>query len=92
MSLTDLRDLVEQAGVNDAWYEDPYLPGRPVLLRAARPVRYRLLDLERRIPARDRFARDSPLEGRVHCELVSGALPRRRSGSRQPQGEGGYEK
>jgi len=40
MSLTDLRGLVAQAGVNDAWYEDPHLPGRPVLLHAARPERY----------------------------------------------------
>lgn len=40
MSLTDLWGLVAQAGVNDAWYEDPHLPGRPVLLRAARPERY----------------------------------------------------
>ena len=40
MSLTDLRGLVAQAGVNDVWYEDPHLPGRPVLLRAARPERY----------------------------------------------------
>ena len=31
----------------------------------------RLLDLETRIPARDRFAPDSPLEGTVSSELVS---------------------
>ena len=31
----------------------------------------RLLDVGRRIPARDRFAPDSPLEGGVSCELVS---------------------
>jgi hypothetical protein len=40
MSLTDLRALVEHAGANDVWYEDPFLPGRPVLLRAARSERY----------------------------------------------------
>jgi hypothetical protein len=40
MSLTDLRGLVAKAGVNDTWYQDPHLPGRPVLLRAARPERY----------------------------------------------------
>jgi hypothetical protein len=40
MGLTDLRALVARAGVNDVWYEDPYLAERPVLLRAARPERY----------------------------------------------------
>jgi hypothetical protein len=29
-----------QPGANDVWYEDPHLPGRPVLLRAARPSTY----------------------------------------------------
>src|SRR5579883_3466280 len=36
----DLRGLVERPGANDVPYEDPYLPGRPLLLRAARPHRY----------------------------------------------------
>jgi hypothetical protein len=45
--------------------------------RAARPGPHtrgkpRLLDLERRVPAKVRFARDSPLEEGVYCELVSG--------------------
>lgn len=40
MSSSDLRGLITHAGANDAWYEDPHLPGRPLLLRAARPERY----------------------------------------------------
>src|SRR5580704_8240522 len=40
MDSTDLSGLVARAGVNDVWYEDPHLPGRPVLLRAARPSTY----------------------------------------------------
>jgi hypothetical protein len=32
---------------------------------------WRLLDVGRRIPARDRFAPDSPLEEAVSSELVS---------------------
>ena len=37
---SDLRGLTAQAGANDVAYEDPYLPGRPILLRAARPKRH----------------------------------------------------
>jgi hypothetical protein len=40
MSVSDLRGLVARAGANDVWYEDPHLPGRPILLRAARPTDY----------------------------------------------------
>ncbi|HLH90470.1 MAG TPA: alpha/beta hydrolase [Xanthobacteraceae bacterium] len=40
MGSGDLRGLVERPGANDVPYEDPYLPGRPLLLRAARPHRY----------------------------------------------------
>jgi hypothetical protein len=40
MHSTDLRGLVARVGLNDAWYEDPYLPNRAILLRAARPKRY----------------------------------------------------
>jgi hypothetical protein len=47
-----------------------------LLTQAARPgpdnrEKPRLLDLERRIPARDRFAPDSPLEETVTSEPVS---------------------
>ena len=44
-------------------------PGRSS--RPGQPRKPRLLDLERRIPARDRFAPDSPLEEGVMSELVS---------------------
>jgi len=37
MTTTDLRGLVARDGPNDVLYEDPFLPGRPVLLRSARP-------------------------------------------------------
>jgi hypothetical protein len=37
---SDLQGLVAQAGANDVPYEDPYLPDRPIMLRAARPRRY----------------------------------------------------
>src|SRR5271170_5196738 len=40
MGLSDLRELVAQPGANEALYEDNFLPGRPVLLRSARPVKY----------------------------------------------------
>ena len=57
----------------------PDVPAPRVSLptQAARPGpdnrgKPRLLDLERRIPARDRFAPDSLLEGAVSSELVSG--------------------
>ena len=40
MGSSDLSALVARVGVNDVWYEDPHLPGRPVLLRAARPANY----------------------------------------------------
>ncbi len=40
MGLTDLQGLVAQAGANDVPYDDPHLPGRTIMLRAARPQRY----------------------------------------------------
>src|SRR5882672_481517 len=40
MGASDLSALVARVGVNDVWYEDPRLLGRPVLLRAARPANY----------------------------------------------------
>ena len=40
MGSSDLQGLVAQAGANDVPYEDPNLPGRVVMLRAARPQRY----------------------------------------------------
>jgi hypothetical protein len=40
MTSSDLRGLVAQAGANDAWYEDAFLPGRPVRLWSARPKTY----------------------------------------------------
>jgi hypothetical protein len=36
----DLQGLVAQAGANDVRYDDPHLPDRPIMLRAARPKRY----------------------------------------------------
>jgi hypothetical protein len=36
----DLRGLVARVGANDADYADPYLPGRTIVLRAARPQRF----------------------------------------------------
>ena len=38
--MSDLCGLVAQAGANDAWYEDAFLPGRPVRLWSARPKTY----------------------------------------------------
>jgi hypothetical protein len=35
--MTDLHTLVANAGANDLPYEDPELPGRPLVLRSARP-------------------------------------------------------
>jgi hypothetical protein len=35
---SDLRGVVSYAGPADVIYEDPHLPGRPILLRAARPA------------------------------------------------------
>jgi len=37
---SNLSGLVARAGVNDVWHEDPHLPGRPILLRAACPATY----------------------------------------------------
>src|SRR5262249_55359154 len=60
------------------YYRPPSPGGRAPRVSAdhARPGPHtrgkpRLLDVGRRIPARDRFALDSPLEGRVTSELVS---------------------
>ena len=38
--MSDLHGLVAQAGANDTWYEDAFLPGHPVRLWSARPKLY----------------------------------------------------
>lgn len=38
MITSDLKSLVAWPGPNEARYEDAYLPGRPIVLHAARPV------------------------------------------------------
>lgn len=40
MTGSDLHGLVAHAGANDVLYEDPFLAGRPVSLRSARPRTY----------------------------------------------------
>ena len=40
MTAANLHGLVAHAGANDALYEDPFLAGRPLLLRSARPRAY----------------------------------------------------
>ena len=82
------RDLRRHLPAGPVFYERPgrislaleryrqrvYVAALPANWRRSRPsARSWLLDLERRIPARDRFAPDSPLEEGVSSEPVSEA-------------------